>query len=121
MQISPGSVRTCSVSCITPHNRRQVYTQCYRRLYPRNDYAPLLRRLHDHEVGPEHIRTKVYPYLVCHRVYAVTGRNKLIALYLTSLICVKAVTGYYFISAMHTNCRFTVYGIPGLCTVQLGH
>lgn len=98
-----------------------MYTQCYHRLYYRNDYAPLLRRLHNHEVGPEHIRTKVYPYLVSHRVYAVTGRNKLIALYLSSLMCAKAVTGYYFISEMHTNCRFIVYGIHCLYTVHVGY
>lgn len=98
-----------------------MYTQCYHRLYHRNDYAPLLRHLHDNEVGPEHIRTKVYPYLVFHRVYAVTGRNKLIALYLSSLMCAKAVTGYYFISAMDTNCRFTVHSIHGLYTVHVGY
>jgi hypothetical protein len=108
MQISPGSVRTFPVSCTTPHNRRQVYTRCFHRLYPRDDFAPPLRRLHNYQVCPEHIRMKTHPHMACDRVYAVSGRNKLIGLFLSSLICAKAVTGYYFISGLRTNGTFTV-------------
>ena len=108
MQISPGSVRTRSVSCTTSHDRRQVYTQCTPRLHPRNDFAPHFRHLHSTKVGPEHIRMKIHPYLACDRVYAVTGQNKPIGLYLSSMICAEAVTGYYFISGLHINGGFTV-------------
>ena len=55
---------------------------------------------------------KTHPYLACDRVYAVTGRNKLITLCLTTLMCAKAVTGYYFISGMNPDRGFTVYDIP---------
>jgi len=109
MQISPGPVRTRSVSYTTPHNRRQVYAQYFRRLYLRNDHAPLIRRLHEHKVGLEHIRMKPHPYLACDRVYAITGRNRLFGLYLSSLICAKAVVSYYYVSGFHPNGRFTVW------------
>ena len=110
MQISPGPVSTRSVSYKTPHhdNGRQVYTQYFRRLYLRNDYAPLIRHLHEHKVGPEHIRMKPHPYLACDRVYAVTGRNRPLSLYLSSLICTKAVVGYYYVSGFRPNGWFTV-------------
>ena len=52
-----------------------------------------------------------HPYFAYDRVYAVAGRNKIIALYLIFLICAKAVTGYYFISGLRANGRFAVYGI----------
>jgi len=55
---------------------------------------------------------KTHPYLACDRVYAVAGRNKLIVLYLSILICAKAVTGYYFISGLNTDRMFTAYDIP---------
>jgi len=105
MQISPGSVRTRSVSCTTPHNRRQVYTQYFLHLYPWNGCAPHLRRPHDRKVGPEHTKMKPHPYLACDRVYAVTGRNKLIVLCLSSLICAKTIISYYFISVSPINCK----------------
>ena len=103
-----------------PHNRRQVYTQCLPPLFPRNDFASPLRRLHNHKVSPEHIRMKPHPYLACDRVYAVAGRNKFIGLFLSSLICAKAVTGYYFISGLRTDSTFTVYGIPS-CAAHVGY
>jgi len=112
MRISPGSVRTCSVSRRTPHNRRQVYAQYFRRLYPRIDRASLLRHLLGREVGPKHIRMKPHPYLVCDRVYSVTGQSRLIGLYLLCLICAKAVVSYYFAFGIHINGKFTVRGIP---------
>jgi len=112
MPISPGSVRIYSISCTTSHNRRQVCAQCTHLLYPRNVFYPLLGHFHDHKVGLEHIRMRTHPYLACGRVYAVARRNKLITLYLLSLICAKAATAFYFISQMRVNSTFTVYDIP---------
>lgn len=109
MPISLASVRICSVSCTIPHNRCQVCTQCTRRLYPRNFFHSLLGRLHDHKVSPEHIKMRTHLNLACDRVYAVSRRNKLIVLYLSSLICAKAIIAFYFIAKMRANSRFTVY------------
>ena len=52
------------------------------------------------------------PDSACDRVYAVSGRNKLVALCLSCLICAKGITGYLWIAHMRTNSAFIVCGVP---------
>ena len=67
----------------------------------------LFGRLHIPEVGPEYIRTKAYPDLVRCRVFAVSGRNKFVGLYLPFLICAKVVTSIVSAAHLRPNGGFT--------------
>ena len=50
------------------------------------------------------------PDLACDRVYAVTGRNNFVTLYLSSLACAKVITG-------SINLSLSTVGL--LCTISL--
>jgi len=55
---------------------------------------------------------KTHPDLACDRAYAVSGKNKLIALYLSTLACAKLVISCYFISGLNPDRGFPVMISP---------
>jgi hypothetical protein len=52
---------------------------------------------------------RTHPDLAYDRVYAVTNRNKPLALFLSSLICAKAITACVYISTISVNGKFILW------------